>query len=66
MVNQTLEQKDWIVVRIWQHELKDEKWHEKISNAFRKSEQIKWENRWWVGMPKSWMFALQNYSYQFV
>lgn len=41
LVNQTLEQKDWIVVCIWQHELKDEKWHEKISNAFRKSEQIK-------------------------
>ena len=33
-VNQTLESKGWIVVRIWQHELKSEHWMEKFDKAF--------------------------------
>ncbi len=33
-VNETLERKGWIVVRIWQHELKSEHWLEKINKAF--------------------------------
>lgn len=34
LVNQTLKEKGWTVVRIWQHELKNEQWHDKISEAF--------------------------------
>jgi DNA mismatch endonuclease (patch repair protein) len=41
LVNQTLEEKGWIVVRIWQHELKDGKWHDKISKAFKEAEELK-------------------------
>ena len=34
LVNRTLNEKGWFVVRIWQHELKDEKWLLKIKSAF--------------------------------
>ncbi|NLY98667.1 MAG: very short patch repair endonuclease [Clostridiaceae bacterium] len=33
LVNQTLKDKGWIVVRIWQHELKDNRWFQKIKIA---------------------------------
>lgn len=39
LVNRTLEDKGWVVVRIWQHELKDSKWLQKIRRGFKKSEQ---------------------------
>jgi len=42
LVNQTLEEKNWIVVRIWQHELKDNQWYSKIKAAFRTAEK-KWK-----------------------
>lgn len=34
LVNQTLKDKGWIVVRIWQHELKDNRWLQKMRTAF--------------------------------
>ncbi len=33
LVNETLKEKGWVVVRIWQHELKDKRWHDKIKKA---------------------------------
>jgi DNA mismatch endonuclease, patch repair protein len=39
LVNRTLRGKGWIIVRIWQHELKDSKWLKKIRRGFNKSEQ---------------------------
>ncbi|MGB3971846.1 MAG: very short patch repair endonuclease [Limnochordia bacterium] len=37
LVNKTLEEKGWTVVRLWQHELKDERWLQKIKAAFHLS-----------------------------
>jgi DNA mismatch endonuclease, patch repair protein len=36
LVNETLEEKRWKVVRIWQHELKDESWLIKTRDAFER------------------------------
>lgn len=39
LVNRTLKEKGWVVVRIWQHQLKDSQWLQNIRKAFRVSEQ---------------------------
>lgn len=38
LVNETLKEKGWKVIRIWQHELKDKKWHDKIKKVYQESE----------------------------
>lgn len=35
VVNKTLKEKGWRVVRIWQHELRNEAWIRKLHKAFR-------------------------------
>ncbi len=37
LVNATLKRKGWIVVRVWQHQLKSSQWLVKIRNAFKKA-----------------------------
>lgn len=39
LVNRTLKAKNWIVVRIWQHQLRDSRWLRKMTTAFRVSEE---------------------------
>jgi len=40
LVNRTLKEKGWIVIRIWQHQLKDNGWLRKIKKAFKDAEKI--------------------------
>lgn len=35
LVNQKLQEKEWTIVRIWQHELNSDMWLEKITSAFK-------------------------------
>ena len=35
IVNRTLREKKWVVVRIWQYELHNSRWHRKIKDAFK-------------------------------
>lgn len=39
LVNRILKEKGWIVVRIWQHQLKSSQWHQKIRRAFGVADQ---------------------------
>lgn len=39
LVNRTLKEKGWVVVRIWQHQLKDSQWLQKIRRGFMVSDQ---------------------------
>lgn len=39
LVNKTLKGKGWIVVRIWQHQLKTYEWRRKLLRGFRSAEQ---------------------------
>ncbi|HGG59708.1 MAG TPA: very short patch repair endonuclease [Gammaproteobacteria bacterium] len=39
LVNKTLKSKGWVVVRIWQHQLKTSEWRRKLMKGFRAAEK---------------------------